>query len=92
MERAKISGSITDVDGAPAIAERRQHPARGIATVIDVSGTGGVADAEAVEAMKSTLSTAPRMGGSCRGSQRHGAEGSCGDKSKNKFAKHGHSP
>src|ERR1700759_849587 len=59
MERAKIWGSITDVDGALAIAERRQHPVRGIATGIDVSGTGSVADAEAVEVMKSTPSTAP---------------------------------
>jgi hypothetical protein len=83
-------GSLADIDGAQAIAERGEHPARYIASAVVIADATDVAEAaevmmKAVEA--TTSSTTPtRMGGSCRGSQRHGAEGSCGNKCESQFA------
>src|ERR1035437_7856864 len=81
----KVRSIFADVDGAQAIAERGHYAARHVASVVAVAATDE-AEAAAAEVMPAaTPSTAPRTGGSGGGSQRHGAERSCGNKSKSEF-------
>src|ERR1700738_1504645 len=85
-------GSIfADVDGAQAIAERRGHATRHVASVVAIAATEE-ADAEAVAEVVMMITTpaaapsaAPRLRGSGGGGQRHGAESSCGNKLKSQF-------
>src|SRR5437879_3942210 len=77
-----------DVDGAERDAVRREHAAGHVAAVIAATAES---DAEAKAAMAPVVMRMPdeparRSGG---GSQRHGAEGSCGNKRESYFAKHG---
>src|SRR5450755_2142704 len=89
-ENRRVRSISADIDGAQAIAERRKYLARHIAAV--VAAEADEADAEAmaeVLMMKATEaatpSTAPRLRGSGCGSQRHGAERSCGNQCKSEF-------
>src|ERR1700737_2741451 len=85
-------GSIfADVDGAQAIAERRRHATRHVASVVALAATDE-ADPEAVAEVVMMItppaaapSTAPRLCGSGGGGERHGAENSCGNKPKSQF-------
>jgi hypothetical protein len=91
------AGSVADVDRPQAEAEPGRHAAHHIATAIvvvsaDISDAETVAEmtvAEVVAVMPSTVSSTVtsavpvrRSGGR---SQRHRAEGSCGNKSKGNF-------
>src|SRR6185436_5929430 len=90
--RTSAAGSVADVRRAPAEAKRRQHAAGRVAAVI--AATADEADAEAgapvMVVMVMRPDEAARRSGGRR--QRHGAEGSGGDKSESHFAKHGRSP
>jgi len=86
----KAQSISADVDGAQAIAERREYPARHIAAVIHADAD--VTDAEAVapmvmmmKAAESAAETAAARG-SGGGSQSYCAEGSCGNQCKSEFA------
>src|SRR4051812_38272424 len=97
--RPSLSGSVgADVHSPEAISVRRRHAAGDVAAaVIGIAATADKADAEArveVVVMKATApattpTTAPRLGRSGGGSQRHGAERSCGNKSESDLTKHG---
>jgi hypothetical protein len=79
---------FADVDGAQAIAIGGQDAAEHIATVVAISDEAD-ADAEVVVMMVAPAAAptaAPRLRGSRGGSQRHGAERSCGNQSKSEFA------
>src|SRR6202035_3481317 len=94
LSEPRVRSVSADVDGAQAIAERSQHRTRHIAAVVGIVGADHV-DAEAAEVMMKTTETvtksvkaakAEAMRRSGRGSQRHGAEGGCGNQSKSEFA------
>src|SRR5437588_5641470 len=88
--KTDVQSISADIDGAQAIAERRQDPARHIAAVVHADAD--VTDAEAVapvvmmmKAAEAAAKSAAARGSGGR-SQRHGAEGSCGNQCKREFA------
>src|SRR5215472_1439953 len=93
--RRGVRSVDADVDGAIARAERCRDQPRHIAPTIDHAD---IAEAEANVVMMVAPATTPApagakgLGRSCGRRQRGGAERGCGNKSKNKLAKHGHSP
>jgi hypothetical protein len=86
----KAQSISADIDGAQAIAERREDPARHIAAVIhaDADVTDAEAVAPVVMMMKAAEAAAESAAarGSGGGSQRYCAEGSCGNQCKSEFA------
>src|SRR5512141_1289923 len=96
VEACELPSTFADVDGAQAIAERGGHAAHHIAIVAaaDIADAEAVAEVVMMEAAApaTTPSAAPRMRGSGGGSQRDGAERSCGNECEGEFAEHGRSP
>src|SRR5437868_12198898 len=85
----RIRSVTTDVDGAQAVAERRQHRPSHIAAVVaasDVADTEAVAPVVMVATEAAAPSTAHWLGGSGGRSQCNGTERSCGNKCKSEFA------
>src|ERR1700688_3386180 len=81
--------SVADIDGAQAIAERGEHRAGHVASLIDAAD---VADAAAEVVVMEAPAPAERLRGSRSRLQRHGAERSGGNESKYQFTSHGRSP
>jgi hypothetical protein len=88
IERSQVRSITANVDDTQAIAIRGGHAAGDIASIVVV--TAGITDAEAAEVvmmmMEAPATTAPRLGRSGGGSQRHGAERSSGNKGESQFA------
>src|SRR5581483_3179937 len=80
-----------DVDRAIARAERGRHQLVHIAAAVDHAEAEAEANVMMMEA-PATAGPAERLGGSSGRRQRGGAQRSCGNESKSKLAKHGHSP